>query len=559
MIKAILFDVGGTLVTKANFPTRDLNVIAKMAALVNETCTPHELAGRVLNGEREYKAWRSRSFVELPLEDRWPRFLLPDLPADLVRKHAAQLQDLWGESRGKKLIPAETVTTIDELNKRGYTLGTISHTSPKHLDGAGILSHFKTNIHAARFGWRKPHPAPFLAAAQQCEVLPEECAYVGDRPSRDVIGAREAGYGMVIQLMLSTEPPEGELCPMHADVLIHHLGELLEMFPALKQGTAKPTKGKAEPLLYDAAISSMWWNKETSTINEFLERGRSLGFPRYELNHQTPPEAFAQVDLDQFHIGSLHDPCPAIIPAKMLEKADQVITSTNEVLRQRAVDGVKNTIEEAYRLCSRHVVIHPGRIAGDHSLDDQLRVLYRSGQKGTDQYEELRRQVMADRTDRSKPHLHALIKSLHEIVAFADGKGLTLGLENRYHYYEMPIFGELDTLLGEFKQEWVGWQFDIGHLQVLTELGLTLFDPWLERFGGRITGVHLHDVRGITDHQAPGKGEVDFKKIAAALPPYCYRTLEVDRSLTDLEIAAGLTVLAESGCITKLSGGRDNA
>jgi sugar phosphate isomerase/epimerase len=446
-----------------------------------------------------------------------------------------------------------------ELNKRGYTLGTISHTSPNHLASAGILPLFKTIIHAARFGWRKPHPAPFLAAARQSGVLPDECAYVGDRPSRDVIGAREAGYGMVIQLMLSTEPPEGEPCPMHPDILIHHLGELLEIFPGLEEGTAAQKIGKTEPLLYDAAISSMWWNKETSTINEFLERGRSLGFPRFELNHQTPPEVFARIDLNRYHIGSLHDPCPAIIPAKTLEKADQVITSTNEVLRQRAVDGVKNSIEEAYRLGARHVVIHPGRIAGDHSMDDQLRELYRNGLKGTDEYENLWRQVMADRTDRSAPYMHALIKSLHQIVAFADGKGLTLGLENRYHYYELPVFGELDTLLGEFKQEWVGWQFDIGHLQVLAELGLTLFDPWLERFGERIVGVHLHDVKGIKDHQAPGKGEVDFKMIAAALPPFCFRTLEVDKSLTDLEIAAGLEVLAESGCITKLSGGSDNA
>ena len=98
----------------------------------------------------------------------------------------------------------------------------------------------------------------------------------------------------------------------------------------------------------------------------------------------------------------------------------------------------------------------------------------------------------------------ALINRLHEIIAFADGKGLTLGLENRYHYYELPVFGEMDTLLGEFKQEWVEWQFDIRHLQVLTEL-------------------------------------------------------VVDRLLTDLEIATGIEALEEAGCITLFSGGSDNA
>ena len=61
---------------------------------------------------------------------------------------------------------------------------------------------------------------------------------------------------------------------------------------------------------------------------------------------------------------------------------------------------MKNTIQEAYNLGARHVVIHPGRIPGDHSMDDQLRVLYRSGLKGTEQYEELRQRVMADRAER---------------------------------------------------------------------------------------------------------------------------------------------------------------
>ena len=489
------------------------------------------------------------------MEERWTRFLLPDLPTDLVKRNAMQLQNLWSESRGSKKVPKETVTTLKELDKRGYILGTISHTSPKYLASSGVLPLFKVIIHASEFGWRKPHPTPFLEAARRCGIMPHECAYVGDRPSRDVIGTREAGFGMAIQLSLSSEAPEIEPCPMWPDLILHHLDELLDHFPAIENISESSMNPEREPLLYDVALSTMWWNRPSMTQMNFATKGRALGFVRFELNHQVPPEALAEFNLGLYHIGSLHDPCPANIPAKTLEKADQVITSLDETLRERAVDGVKNTILEAYNLGARHVVIHPGRIPGDHSLDDQLRVLYRAGLKGTVQYEELRQSVMADRAQRCKPHLKALIKSLYDIVAFAEGKSLTLGFENRYHYYELPIYDELEVLLNEFQQPWVGWHLDLGHIQTLSQLGLTEFDPWLTNFGSRITGVHLHDVRGITDHQAPGTGELDFAKIAAILPPYCYRTVEVDKTVTVEELAAGLKLLAKTGCITQLSGG----
>ncbi len=554
-IKAIFFDIGGTLVTKANFPQRDKAVITQMVELLGESCTPLELEKRILEGDARYKGWRSQTLIELSPAEKWARFLLPDLPQELIKQHASQLQLLWSESRGTRNVPEKTAATLKELDKRGYLLGTISHTSPKHLAPAGVLHLFKTLIHSPEFGMRKPHPAPFVEAARRSGMLPQECAYVGDRPSRDVIGAREAGFGMIIQLSLSAELTESDPCPMWPDIVVEQIPDLLGIFPLIGPEQTAKSSPRQEPILYDAALSSMWWNKPEMTADEFCTLGRKLGFARFELNHQVPPQALTQINVGFFHMGSLHDPCPAIIPNKTLEQTDQQITSLDENLRTLAVEGVKNTIQEAYNLGARHVVIHPGRIAGDHSLDNELRRLYREDLTATVQYKELQQRVIADRAKRGQPHLEMLIKSLQEIISYTDGKSLTLGLENRYHYYELPIYDELEILLQEFQQPWVGWQLDMGHLYTLTALGLTQIDPWLKTFGPRITGVHLHDIRGITDHQAPGKGVADFPRIAAVLPPHCYRTVEVDKSITYEEMADGLKILAETGCITQLSGG----
>jgi FMN phosphatase YigB (HAD superfamily) len=57
---------------------------------------------------------------------------------------------------------------------------------------------------------------------------------VGDNPARDVIGTRDAGFGMVILLMDPAEveknPPTGESAP---DVIIYKFKQLLDLFPAM--------------------------------------------------------------------------------------------------------------------------------------------------------------------------------------------------------------------------------------------------------------------------------------------------------------------------------------
>lgn len=303
-------------------------------------------------------------------------------------------------------------------------------------------------------------------------------------------------------------------------------------------------------VVYDAALSTMWWALEADALEDFFAKGRALGFPRFELNHQIPLEVFQSIDPGRVSISVLHDPCPAIITAKQLEREDRVITSLDESRRQSGVDVIKRTIDAACQIGAELVVIHPGRIAGDHSLDDQLRACYRHGEKNTTGFAALRQQVMDDRKRQSPWHLEALLKSLTEIVAYALETGLTLGLENRFHYYELPVFEEMQALLTEFSQPWVGWQFDVGHLQVHDELGLLSFRGWLEQFGSRIVGAHLHDVQGIVDHCAPGTGNVDFELIAAYLPAKAPRTLEVRKTLTVAEIANGMQRLAASECVS---------
>ncbi len=101
-------------------------------------------------------------------------------------------------------------------------------------------------------------------------------------------------------------------------------------------------------------------------------------------------------------------------------------------------------------------------------------------------------------------------RSIAELLSYAEGTSVRLGIENRYHYMEFPSPDELETLLTLAGPDRIGFIYDVGHAQTLDALGFYSHEEWLKRFAPRIIGTHLHDVIGTTDHYAPGLGNVDF-------------------------------------------------
>jgi sugar phosphate isomerase/epimerase len=123
-------------------------------------------------------------------------------------------------------------------------------------------------------------------------------------------------------------------------------------------------------------------------------------------------------------------------------------------------------------------------------------------------------------------------------------------LENRYHYFDIPTPDEMSELLALADPDLLGLIYDVGHATVNDRLGFFPGDGWLKRFGDRIFGTHLHDVIGISDHHAPGMGDVDFRRVAEYLPSQAFRTVEVLSVITPQQIKTGLNKLVEAGCVT---------
>jgi len=96
----------------------------------------------------------------------------------------------------------------------------------------GVADCFKTVILSSKVRLRKPDPAIYLLASRCIGSAPENCAYVGDNPVRDVEGAVDAGYGsMVLFEDAGTADREGRAPTVTPDYRIKAIPELLDLFP----------------------------------------------------------------------------------------------------------------------------------------------------------------------------------------------------------------------------------------------------------------------------------------------------------------------------------------
>jgi sugar phosphate isomerase/epimerase len=292
----------------------------------------------------------------------------------------------------------------------------------------------------------------------------------------------------------------------------------------------------------------MWGLKKFDTLAEFFKQGSALGFTRFELNHGVNSEMLK--GLNGYKIASVHEPCPADISIGELKKRNWLISAPDEDDRREGVKAVLRSVDLAQQLGAPIIIVHPGKIDVDAELDSQLRDLFRQGKRESSEYARLKNQLIAARAAQAPINMDSIRRSLIEIAEYAGARDIQLGLENRYHYFEVPLPDELEELLA-LGLAGVGFWYDVGHAETLEQMGFFKHEEWLRRFGTRIIGAHLHDVVGIDDHHAAGLGQVDWDMVARHFPVKAYRTCEFQNFNSPEQVAAGVQWLIDKGLITR--------
>ncbi len=206
-IQAVFFDIGGTIHVQEATPEQDVRYADMVHRLLREhgidVGTPQQMLEKIDRGAKKYKAYVEENLVELPGDQVWTQFMLPDTPG--LAGLGEELSFLFDRYR-KQITPRKGLhEMLDALKAQGYQLGVISNIMsrtfvPRILEEYGISDYFQTVTLSSECGIRKPRREIFDLALAEAKVPREAACYVGDTISRDVRGARWAEWPLMIQI-----------------------------------------------------------------------------------------------------------------------------------------------------------------------------------------------------------------------------------------------------------------------------------------------------------------------------------------------------------------------
>ena len=212
MITTVLFDMGGTLEDIWVDEESRREAIGRLNALLREWgmdpgVSEEELRASVDRGWKRYDAVRSDGDVELKPTQIWGDYILTefDLPRERLLPHCEEIAHMWEVTYYHRRLRAGVPEMLEELKKAGLKLGIISNTAALYqvfdsLEEYGIRDYFQDVTLSSVTGFRKPSRDIFTVSLRQMQSGPEECVYVGDTVSRDVIGSKRAGFAAAIQI-----------------------------------------------------------------------------------------------------------------------------------------------------------------------------------------------------------------------------------------------------------------------------------------------------------------------------------------------------------------------
>jgi putative hydrolase of the HAD superfamily len=142
-------------------------------------------------------------------ELRWVHAVAADLGAVVTSSDLARIEADWDLTRRQALLdpPPAAVAALVALRERGIRLGVLSNTHGLEVRAwhrSPLATHVDVVALSHEIGACKPDPSTYAHVLSRLGVPAAAAAYVGDGSGDELVGARSAGFGMVV---LAEEAP----------------------------------------------------------------------------------------------------------------------------------------------------------------------------------------------------------------------------------------------------------------------------------------------------------------------------------------------------------------
>lgn len=192
-IRAVLFDLGGTLVDE-----RDFSGWTEAASRLYLDFDSDAMAHAYQEVLTEVDAEPPLPDPEERFIDFWRRTLARAARKDVTESTVTKFVATARTTLAPIQLYSDTRRCLDQLRHDRRALGVISNSTSearvrKILDKVGILEFFDRIVSSGTEGVEKPNPEIFLRAVRRMRVSPREALYVGNLAYTDAKAAEAAG------------------------------------------------------------------------------------------------------------------------------------------------------------------------------------------------------------------------------------------------------------------------------------------------------------------------------------------------------------------------------
>jgi 2-haloalkanoic acid dehalogenase type II len=191
-LRAVLFDLGGTLIKTAPIPEIFHRILVAHGVKVKVQPNQQDLD--------EITAQTSLDDYGLPYEEFWRIYNAKALRRMGLKGNLDKLADTvgdeWWDNADLKLH-ADVRDTLKALRKKNLKIGLVTNGFRKDIEEilsrTGLAGQFDVTVGIDDVGKPKPEKEIFLYALKRLNISPSQALFVGDHPQADYEGAKVVG------------------------------------------------------------------------------------------------------------------------------------------------------------------------------------------------------------------------------------------------------------------------------------------------------------------------------------------------------------------------------